>query len=146
MSSHKNVIRDATITIGTLAKKTGVNLETIRYYERIGVMPKPPRSAAGHRIYDHDHLKHLSFIKRSRELGFTLDEVRALLRLVDRGDYSCDEVRTLTLQHRTDVQTKIKDLQRLEATLTEISDKCIGGCVPECPIIEALYSDGTEGA
>lgn len=141
MQHHKKVTVGPNFGIGALSEKTGVNIETIRYYERIGVMPKPPRNSAGHRVYDQEFLKRLGFIKRSRELGFTLDEVRALLRLVDGGDYTCDEVRALTLLHRTDIRTKIKDLQRLEDTLTEISDKCRGGNVPHCPIIEALYGE-----
>jgi MerR family mercuric resistance operon transcriptional regulator len=130
--------------IGALSKSTGVNIETIRYYERISVMPKPPRSAAGHRVYNAEHFKRLGFIKRSRELGFTLDEVRALLSLVDGGDYSCDEVRALTLKHRAGVRKKIKDLRRLETILTEISAKCVGGDIPDCPIIEALYEGTVE--
>jgi len=130
-----------TLSIGALSKKTNVNIETIRYYERIGMIPHPPRTNAGHRAYAQAHLKRLTFIKRSRELGFTLNEIRALLGLVDGDDYSCEEVRTLTLQHRAEIQTKIKDLQRLEDTLTQISDKCAGGNIPECPIIDALYGD-----
>ncbi len=143
MLSHKKVM-NVNMAIGALSKSTGVHIETIRYYERISVMPNPPRSAAGHRVYNDEHFKRLRFIKRSRELGFTLDEVRALLSLVDGGDYSCDEVRTLTLLHRADVQKKIKDLRRLETTLTEISDKCAGGDIPDCPIIEALYEGTAE--
>jgi MerR family mercuric resistance operon transcriptional regulator len=137
MSAHEKVMT-INMPIGALSKSTGVNIETIRYYERISVMPKPPRSAAGHRIYTDEHFKRLKFIKRSRELGFTLDAVRTLLRLVDGGNYNCDEVRELTLKHRADVQKKIRDLRRLEATLTEISGKCVGGDVPDCPIITRL--------
>ncbi|MBL4739643.1 MAG: helix-turn-helix domain-containing protein [Sneathiella sp.] len=141
MPLHKNVISSTSLAIGALSKKTKVNIETIRYYERIGMMPHPPRSRAGHRTYAQVHLKRLTFIKRCRELGFTLNEIRALLGLVDGNDYSCQEVRTLTLQHKAAIQTKIKDLQRLETTLTQISDKCTGGNIPECPIIDALYAE-----
>jgi MerR family mercuric resistance operon transcriptional regulator len=77
-----------TMTIGPLSEKTGCNIETIRYYERIGMMPKPPRTAGGHRVYREEHLKRLTFIRRSRELGFTLDQVRNLLLLVDGDDFT----------------------------------------------------------
>ncbi|MDP7548349.1 MAG: helix-turn-helix domain-containing protein [Alphaproteobacteria bacterium] len=136
MAPHKDV---TVLSIGGLSKRTGVHLETVRYYENIGIMPKPPRSAAGHRRYDREHLKRLTFVKRSRELGFTLKEVRALLALVDGGDYTCAEVHGLTLKHLHDVRDKIADLQRLEATLAEISDKCAKGTIPECPVIESLF-------
>src|SRR3546814_908405 len=91
MRRHDKYITPAGYGIGTLSGRTGVNIETIRYYERIGVMPKPPRSVGGQRVYDAGHLKRLAFIRRSRELGFSLDEIRALLRLVDGGDYPCGE-------------------------------------------------------
>src|SRR3546814_9211187 len=85
-------IRSKPYGIGDLSGRTGVNIETIRYYERIGIMPEPPRSAGRQRVYDSGHIKRLAFIRRSRELGFSLDEVRALLTLVDGGDYTCGEV------------------------------------------------------
>ncbi|MBT3532939.1 MAG: helix-turn-helix domain-containing protein [Rhodospirillaceae bacterium] len=136
MAIHEDV---TVLSIGGLSKRTGVNLETVRYYENIGIMPKPPRSAAGHRRYDEEHLKRLTFVKRSRELGFTLKEVRALLALVDGGDYSCGEVHELTLNHLHEVRQKIADLQRLEATLADISDQCADGTIPDCPFIETLF-------
>jgi hypothetical protein len=83
----------AELTIGRLAARTGVNIETIRYYERIGMIPPPPRSAGGQRRYEESHLRRLCFVRRCRELGFPLEEIRALLTLVDGGDYSCAEVR-----------------------------------------------------
>ena len=94
------------LTIGGLSKRTGVHLETVRYYEAIGIMPKPPRTPVGHRRYDLAHLKRLTFVKRSRELGFTLKEIRALLALVDGGDYTCAEVHDLTVSHLHDVREK----------------------------------------
>ena len=114
-------------------------IENVRYYENIGIMPKLPRSAAGHRRYDHALLKRLIFVKRSRELGFTLKGVRALRALLDTGDYTCGEVHTLTIKHLHDVREKITDLLRLEATLAEISDKCADGTIPDCPVIETLF-------
>ena len=126
-------------TIGSLSRDTGCNIETIRYYERIGLMPKPPRSKGGHRLYEKDHLKQLSFIRRTRDLGFTLEEVRGLLRMIDGHDYTCDEVKVLTLNHLQEVQQKIADLRRLERVLKTMAAECEGGNVPDCPIIDALY-------
>ncbi len=126
-------------TIGSLSRDTGCNIETIRYYERIGLMPAPPRSKGGHRLYEKDHLKRLSFIRRSRDLGFTLEEVRGLLRMIDGHDYTCDEVKVLTLSHLQEVQQKIADLRRLERVLKTMAAECEGGNVPDCPIIDALY-------
>lgn len=129
------------LTIGQLSRKTGVNIETIRYYERVKVMPPPPRSQGGHRLYDLNHLKRLTFVRRSRELGFSLDEIRHLLRLVDGGDYTCGEVKALTDLHWKIVREKIADLRRLEKTLARISAQCVGNAVPECPIIDALFNE-----
>ena len=126
-------------TIGALSKGTGCHIETIRYYERIGLLPEPPRSPGGHRLYEEDHLRRLTFIRRSRELGFTLEEVRGLLRLVDGGSYTCAEVKTLTLDHAAEVKRKVVDLRKLERVLREMAAECEGGEVPECPIIDALY-------
>ena len=127
--------------IGTLSKQTGCHIETIRYYERIKLLPKPPRSEGGHRLYDRDQLKRLVFIRRSRELGFSLDEIRTLLRLVDGKRYTCFEVKTITEKHLGDVGKKISDLRRLQKTLRTISSQCDGGLVPDCPIIDALFSE-----
>ena len=126
-------------TIGVLSKGTGCRIETIRYYERIELMPKPPRSPGGHRLYEEDHLRRLTFIRRSRELGFTLEEVRGLLRLVDGGSYTCAEVKALTLDHAAEVRRKVADLRKLERVLKEMAAECDGGEVPECPIIDTLY-------
>lgn len=131
--------RVSALTIGALSRRTRVNIETIRFYERIGILPKPPRSAGGHRIYGQDELMRLGFVRRSRELGFSLDEVRGLLRLVDGGRYTCAEVKAITLNHLADVRGKIADLRRLERTLADVAGKCRGGKVPECPVIEALF-------
>ena len=129
------------VTIGGLSKQTRCNIETIRYYERIGLLPKPPRTEGGHRLYNNEHIKRLTFARRSRELGFTLDEVKELLNLVDGGDYTCGEVLTLTAQHLNEVRQKIKDLRRLEKTLKTIVADCQGGEVPECPIVDALFGE-----
>ena len=128
------------LSIGALSEQTGVNVETIRYYEREGLLPSAPRTADGHRVFDQAHLRRLIFIRRSRELDFSGTEVRALLGLVD-GGYTCGEVRDLTLRHRANVRAKIADLRRLEKTLTTISSECEGGDMPDCPIVEALSAD-----
>lgn len=127
------------IGIGTMSGQTGCKVETIRYYERIGLLPDPPRSEGGHRIYGLEHLKRLTFIRRGRELGFTLDEIRTLLGLVDGGNYTCGEVRELTLEHLQETRKKIADLRRLEKSLAAIAAQCEGGSVPECPVIDALF-------
>lgn len=138
----KSVARTQEFPIGALASESSVNIETIRYYERIGVMPKPARSASGYRLYTGEHVKRLSFIRRGRELGFTLDELRGLLRLVDGHAYTCAEVRTLTLDHVADIRGKIADLKRLERVMTIISSRCSGKRVPDCPIVDALFQPG----
>jgi len=128
------------IGIGALSRRTGVNIETIRYYERIGLLAPPPRSMGGHRVYDREAVRRLAFLRRARELGFTLDEVRTLLDLVD-GGFTCGEVLDLTERHLAGVRARIADLQRLEARLVEISEGCAGGAVPECPVVDALWRE-----
>ncbi len=127
------------LTRGRLAKATGCNVETIRYYEQIGLMPAPLRSDSGYRIYGAVERQRLSFILRGRELGFSIKGLRSLLSLVDGGDYTCGEVRDQTLRQLEDVRAKIADLRRLERTLAEVSAQCEGGAVPDCPIIDALF-------
>src|SRR5262245_47757952 len=111
------------LTIGKLAEETGVNLETVRYYERIGLMPRPARTAGGYRSYEPNHLRRLNFIRRSRELGFTIDEIRGLLRLVDGHRYTCAQIHKITVRHAEDIRQKIADLRRLERALTAMSSQ-----------------------
>jgi MerR family mercuric resistance operon transcriptional regulator len=129
----------ARLGIGALSEQTGCNIETIRYYEREGLLPNPPRTEGGHRMYDDEHLKRLTFIRRSRELGFTLEEVRGLLRMVDGEHYTCAEVKSLTLDHLKDVRGKLADLKKLEKVLKQLADQCTGDKTPDCPIVEALF-------
>jgi len=131
-------------TIGKLSKATGVNVETIRYYEKIGLLPEPPRSAGGHRLYSDGHLKRLGFIRRGRELGFTLEEIRNLLGLVD-GGYTCGEVRAAALEHLANIRRKIADLKRMERTLSGTAARCKGGDAPDCPIVDALFRSASAG-
>lgn len=125
--------------IGALGQQTGCNIETIRYYEREGLLPNPPRTSGGHRMYDQEHLKRLTFIRRSRELGFTLEEVRGLLRMVDGEHYTCAEVKNLTLDHLGAVKGKLVDLRKLQKVLKKLADQCTGDETPDCPILEALF-------
>ena len=132
---------DAPITSGELAKRFGCHLETVRYYEKIGLLPPPARSKGGHRLYKIDDQRHLRFILRGRELGFSIDELRSLLSLVDSKTYTCGEIHDLTVSHLGSVRQKISDLKRLERTLVRISNECSGGVVPECPVIDTLWED-----
>lgn len=125
---------------GEMAQRTGCNLETIRYYEKIGLLPEPPRRANGYRAYDHTHTRRLRFILRGRELGFGIEEIRGLLMLVDGGNQTCGEVQQRTELHLADVRGKIADLQRIERVLSSTAAQCSGEDVPECPILEALGS------
>ena len=121
-----------------LSRATGCNLETIRYYENIGVMPDPPRSNNGYRCYDASHVARLSFVMRARDLGFKLEEIRELLALVDRGVQTCAEVQKLAQGQVDNVRRKIVDLTRIERVLSETLGKCTGEDVPECAVIDAL--------
>jgi MerR family mercuric resistance operon transcriptional regulator len=135
--------RDELLTRGALAARTGCNIETIRYYEQIGILPPPLRSQGGHRLYGQSLAKRLNFVRRSRDLGFTLEEIRELLRLVDGGNYTCAQVETLAREHVRDVRRKIGDLKKLKAVLEGMVSQCSGGKIPECPIIDALFDSRT---
>jgi MerR family mercuric resistance operon transcriptional regulator len=126
------------LTIGRLAAKTGVNLETIRYYERIGLMPRPALTKGGHRSYTEVHARRLAFIRRARELGFSLDEIRALLVLAEPGHASCAEVRPIAQAHLDSVRSKLADLGKLETILAETVNRCTGAPTPHCPVLDML--------
>lgn len=128
-------------TRGILAAESGVKAETIRYYEKINLMPEPARTEGGHRLYEDAHLQRLRFIRRSRELGFTLDEVRELLTLVDGQQVSCEKVQHIADAHIKDVRVKIADLRKIERILRDMSSQCSGEDVPDCPIIVLLQDD-----
>jgi MerR family mercuric resistance operon transcriptional regulator len=131
------------ITRGILAQSSGVNAETIRYYEKISLMPEPARSPGGHRVYSASHLQRLCFIRRCREMGFSLDEIRGLLSLVDREQVSCERVKRIANVHLLDIRAKVADLKKMERTLRELSASCSGNDVPDCPIIEALQTSSS---
>lgn len=137
-------LRKHEVTIGALARMAGCRVETVRFYERAGLMPDPLRSEGGHRLYDREHLKRIVFIRRARKLGFTLREVGGLLALVDSGTYKCDQIKSRTLQHQPEIRCKIADLRRLERTLDKIAARCAGGEGQDCPILDALFEVGDE--
>jgi MerR family mercuric resistance operon transcriptional regulator len=105
-------LRAETFPIGAISQRSGVNIETIRYYERIKMLAQPPRTASGHRMYDRNDLRTLVFIRRSRELGFSLDEIRALLRLSSPDKGSCREVRKIAAHHLQDIRAKTGRLEK----------------------------------
>lgn len=121
-----------------LAKLAGCNPETLRYYERIGIMPEPDRTAAGYRRYDEADVSRLKFVLHCRELGFTLDEIRGLLDLVDGGEYTCEIIKDKMLVHLEEIRRKIADLRRMERVLKEVTAQCIDGTQSGCPAIELL--------
>ena len=122
--------------IGKLAAETGVNIETIRYYERVGLLDTPPRTGGRHRVYDEQAVQRLTFIRRSRELGFSLENIRTLLDLSDGKQDG--EARALTLRHLDDVRGKITSLKRLEKSLKRMTETCKPGDQSSCPIFDAL--------
>ncbi len=130
------------VAIGPLSKRTGCNIETIRYYERVGLLPLPGRSPGGYRLYGEQHLKRLTFIRRARALGFSIDEVRRLLKLADERKRTCAEVRVVAAAHLEDVRAKIADLRAMERVLNATIARCADGKRSDCPLIEALYSPG----
>jgi MerR family mercuric resistance operon transcriptional regulator len=132
------------IAIGRLSKHAGTSIETIRYYERVGLLPAPARSPGGYRLYGTDHVKRLSFIRRARALGFSIGEVRTLLRLTDERKRPCAEVRVVAEAHLKDVRAKIADLRRMERTLRTTVARCAEGRRADCPLIEALYRNGSD--
>jgi MerR family mercuric resistance operon transcriptional regulator len=126
------------LPIGELSKRTGVNIETIRYYERIKMLPAPPRTASGRRVYGDRDVRILGFIRRARELGFALEDIRTLLRLGAPGSASCGEVRDIAARHLHDIRAKIGDLRKLERLLANTVARCSGTTAPECPVLEIL--------
>jgi Cu(I)-responsive transcriptional regulator len=127
------------LTIGELAKATDTKVVTVRYYEQAGLLPPPPRTSGNYRSYGADHLHRLRFIRRCRDLGFTLGQVRDLLCLSSQEDQACCEVDQITAAHLTEIELKIADLTRLADELRRISSQCQGtGRIADCRIIEAL--------
>ncbi|MES1952607.1 MerR family transcriptional regulator [Salinisphaera sp. S4-8] len=126
-----------TYSIGQLAKAADTGIETIRYYERRGLMPEPPRAASGYRRYPDDAAQRLHFIRRSKRLGFTLDEISALLQLQAGGQRA--DIKAIAEAKLEEIETRLDDLQRMRTTLQDMTQRCSGhGPVAGCPIIETL--------
>jgi len=139
MKEKRLMAGSAGIRIGELSKRAGCNIETIRYYERIGLLPAPARSSGRYRLYDAGDVRRLAFVRRARELGFTLDAVRALLMLpADDGSAVCASARELAAGHLREVRAKIADLQAMERVLADAMQRCTSGELPGCPVIDAL--------
>ena len=127
------------LAIGALSRRTGCPIETVRYYERIGLLPHPARTAGGYRVYGEETVRRLAFVLRARALGFSLPEVRTLLGLAEGREPSCAAVRDLAAAHLAEVRHKIGDLRRLGRILSDMVAACAEGRLPDCPLIEALY-------
>ena len=133
-----------TLTIGRLAQEVGINLETVRYYERQGLLPKPPRSASGYRLFPADAVRRLKFIKRAQELGFSLREIRELLALRVSPRINSAEIRRRTESKIADIERKIKTLEAMKKSLRKLAQSC-SECAPhsKCPILESLDGQAT---
>ncbi len=131
------------LTIGRLAREVGVNLETVRYYERRGLLQKPPRSASGYRLFPSDVARRLRFIRRTQELGFSLKEIRELLLLRVSRRTTSKDIRARTESKIADIEGKIRSLEYMKRTLRKLTNAC-EGCLPlaECPILESLDKEG----
>jgi MerR family mercuric resistance operon transcriptional regulator len=130
------------LKIGEVAERGGVNLQTIRYYEREKLLPEPPRLASGYRMYPEQTVRRVRFIKRAQEIGFTLAEIRELLAIRIDDDRTSSEVRALARAKIIDIEEKMQTLQRMKEALGRITERC-SGCGPasECPILESIDSD-----
>jgi MerR family mercuric resistance operon transcriptional regulator len=129
----------AGLTIGQVARQSEVNIETLRYYERRGLIPEPPRQASGYRQYDPQVVQRIQFIKRAQELGFTLKEISELLTLRVDPDTTCEDVRRRAEAKIADIEEKVRSLQRIKKALVKLTAACSGrGPTGECPILEAL--------
>ncbi|CAB3783811.1 MerR family transcriptional regulator [Pararobbsia alpina] len=126
-----------TYSIGALSSLSGVNIETIRYYERVKLLAAPARSSNGYRCYDHSAAERLTFVRRGRELGFTVDEIRRLLELADNPDRPCADADQMVLAHLENIEGRIRDLQRMRKALREIS-RCAGTTAADCRLVRTL--------
>jgi MerR family mercuric resistance operon transcriptional regulator len=126
------------IPIGELSRLTGVNIETVRYYEKIKMLRPPPRTEGGRRRYGPTEIRVLAFIRRGRELGFGLEDIRALLALGAPGKASCANVREIAAHHLGDIRSKIADLRKLESLLAKTIAQCSGRRAPDCPVVDIL--------
>ena len=130
--------RAENLLIGELSKRSGVNIEAIRYYERVKMLAPPPRTDSGRRVYHSTDLRILVFIRRSQELGLSLDEIRALLRLGGPEKALCREVREIAAHHLEDIRARLVDLKKLERLLAKTVARCSGRTAPDCPVLDIL--------
>jgi len=128
--------------IGELAAATGCHFETIRYYEKVGLLPKPQRTASGYRAYRPGDIARVRFITRGRALGFSLDEIRSLLHLSESPNLACGDIDALARQHLAEVREKLAQLQRMEAELVATIERCRGGQRATCAVLESLALEG----
>ena len=136
-------MNDQQFSIGQLAKKAQCKVETVHYYEKSGIMPEPPRTEGGHRIYSLSDVKRLNFIRRCRDLGFSIEQIKEMLKFIDEPGHYCGEVKAMAMVQSRMVQEKIDDLKRLQSALNAMVSQCKGEAytVDDCPIIESLYVD-----
>jgi DNA-binding transcriptional MerR regulator len=132
------MIMPAHLTIGRVAEAAGCKVQTIRYYEQIGLLPRPPRSEGNQRLYDQAVIDRLTFIRHARELGFPLGAIRDLLSLVDHPDQSCEAADAIARTQLREVEQRIERLQALKLELHRMIDQCAGGRIADCRVIEAL--------
>jgi len=134
------------LTIGALGKLADVGIDTVRFYERRGLLPAPNRTTSGYRLYDKDTVARIHFIRRAKRLGFTLDEIKTLLRLQDQGGTKA-EVRDLTKHKLAEIDMRINDLERMRTVLQELARSCSGkGNADSCPIIEAIAASPADNS
>ncbi len=126
--------------IGEASKLSGVNIETIRYYEREGIVPNAERTASGRRLYDDAAIARLRFVRRCRDLGFPINDIRALLDLSSNATKPCHDVRVISLRHLEDVRARLVDLQQLEAALVDLVQEC-AEARSDCPALQQLFAD-----
>ena len=131
------------LNIGKVADQSGVKVQTVRYYERCGLLPKPARSASGYRKYSDESVRRLRFIKQAQTLGFSLSEIKELLSLRMQPGATCGDIRKRARQKIGTVNVKIEELQRIKDALSKLATACQGkGPTSDCPILEALESEG----
>ncbi len=125
-------------TVGKLAKKANINIETLRYYENIGLMPKPKKLESGYRVYAESDLRKLLFIKNSKMLGFTLKEIKELLFLKVDDDKNCNDVRTIAENKIKEIDIKLKEMRKIKMALSKLAEKCKRKTDDECPILSEM--------
>lgn len=126
------------LAIGDLARQTGTKVNTIRFYEEIGLLPDALRTASGRRSYEASDVRRLAFIRHGRQLGFSIPEIRSLLALSDQPDRDCAEAAAIAREHLLEIEVRIARLETLRSALTDVATSCEGGRAAECRVIEAI--------